>query len=70
MERTIMAMSKLSKRIRPEVEQKVADLARKSGVDADLLIRALIADFLSRSANEDSDHPAGLTPDSAEPTSP
>jgi hypothetical protein len=52
MKRTIMAVNKLSRRIRPEVKRKVAELAREFGVDAELLIRALTADFLSRSANE------------------
>jgi hypothetical protein len=38
--------------MRPEVKRKVADRAREFGVDAELLLRALTADFLSRSANE------------------
>jgi hypothetical protein len=47
-----MAVNKLSKRMRPEVQRKVADLARKLGVDVELLIRALTAAFLSRSPKE------------------
>jgi hypothetical protein len=47
-----MAVNKLWKRLRPEVKRKVADVARNLGVDVELLIRALTADFLSRSPEE------------------